>query len=378
MSVKRIVILGGYGNFGKRIAEQLAKDASLILIIAGRSAVKAESICQKLNESGARASLACAPIDLNAANFTSQLADLKPDLVIHTSGPFQGQDYRVPKACIACGCHYVDLSDDRRFVCDIDSLDQAAKAAGVQIISGASSVPGLSSVVIDQYRDQFQRLDSIDFAIAPGNKADRGEATVKGILSYTGHPFPVYENGSWQQRYGWMSIRRWNFGDGVGKRWLANVDVPDLELFPTRYSTVQTVRFQAGLELPILHLSMSFMAWLCKIKLVKNWLPLSGPIFRLSNLLRRFGTDIGGMRVTLFGEDKQGKPLSLSWKLNAANGIGPYIPTFSTILVAKKLVAGQSVVGATPCLGMYSMAEFDQLAKQFGIHHSVSVEKETN
>jgi hypothetical protein len=43
----------------------------------------------------------------------------------------------------------VDLADGRDFVCGIDVLDPQAKAAGVLLLSGASSVPALSSAVVD-------------------------------------------------------------------------------------------------------------------------------------------------------------------------------------------------------------------------------------
>ena len=39
MTVKRILLLGGYGNFGKRIAESLAVDPSICIIISGGSGI---------------------------------------------------------------------------------------------------------------------------------------------------------------------------------------------------------------------------------------------------------------------------------------------------------------------------------------------------
>ncbi len=101
-------------------------------------------------------------------------------------------DYRVPEACIDIGAHYIDLADDRRFVCDITQLDIKANNNHVLAVSGASSVPGLSSVILDHYYPEFSQIYTIDISIAPGNKAERGEATIRGILSYTGHPFPTH------------------------------------------------------------------------------------------------------------------------------------------------------------------------------------------
>lgn len=75
-------------------------------------------------------------------------------------------------------------------------LHPAAVARGVTIISGASSVPGLSSAVIERYLPQFQELRSIEMGISSGARAP-GLATVKGIFGYCGMPFLRYQAGAW-------------------------------------------------------------------------------------------------------------------------------------------------------------------------------------
>lgn len=371
----RVLILGGYGNFGKRIAENLGKaHPGLAIIIAGRSLERAARICADLAPSAAPgARFEPARLDIDSPGFPADLAALAPTIVIHTSGPFQGQDYRVPRACIQAGAHYIDLADGRRYVCDIRSLDAEARERDVLVVSGASSVPGLSSTLIDHFRDEFSQLESIDFAIAPGNKAEVGEATLKGILSYTGHPFPALENGHWRDRRGWMDARRVDFGGPVGRRWLANVDIPDLELFPERYAGVRTVHFQAGLELPLLHHCMVAMAGLAKAGLVADWSPWAAAMLKARQPLVAFGTDIGGMRIELTGDGHDGRPKRLTWSLYAENGIGPYIPTLSAIILAGKLLRGELAErGAVPCLGLFSLADFDVEAAPLGIYHRVS------
>lgn len=369
---KSILVLGGYGNFGKRICEALAARSDIQLIIAGRDKEKAEALCTKLKTHGAKATLAAATLDIFSNDFPQQLRQLNPFLIIHTSGPFQGQDYRVPQACIDAGAHYIDLADDRRFVCNISDLNSQARANNLLVVSGASSVPGLSSVVIDKLAPQFSQMDEIDIAIAPGNRAERGEATVKAILSYTGHPIKIFENGNWIHKYGWMSARQLDFGKVVGKRWLANVDVPDLELFPARYPFVKRVNFQAGLELPLLHWGMVFMAWLAKYKLVPNWSPLVKPIVKASNWFINFGTDIGGMRIKITGIDHQQKSLELVWQLTATHGVGPYIPTLSAIILAEHLISGNTFEpGAMPCLGLYKLEDFKNHAEPWGIYYQL-------
>lgn len=138
---KKVLVLGGYGNFGERICSALAQD-DCELYIAGRSHDKAQQLAQKLG------AIACV-LDHQAPDFLVQLQHIKPDILIHTSGPFQGQNYHIADACIKVGCHYIDIADGRAYVRDITQLNAAAQQAKVLVVSGASSLPALSSAVVD-------------------------------------------------------------------------------------------------------------------------------------------------------------------------------------------------------------------------------------
>ncbi|OCQ20872.1 saccharopine dehydrogenase [Pseudoalteromonas luteoviolacea] len=369
--MKTVVILGGYGNFGKRVAMALAEEGAVHLVIAGRNLSKAQACVDSLSTM-AKATLEAWQIDIFAVDFAHQLQQRSPFLVIHTGGPFQGQGHGVPQACIDAHAHYIDLADDRQFVCDITQLNSAAKAHNVLVVSGASSVPGLSSAVIEHYLSGFETINSIDIAIAPGNQAERGLATIAAILSYTGHPFQAFNEGRWQPAYGWMDAKVNDFGGIAKKRGLANVDVPDLLIFPERYKVTERVSFQAGLELPILHWGMVFMAMLAKRGWVKNWAPYAKLISSMSNVLLPFGSDIGAMEVRISGAARAHK--ELIWRLYAPGGQGPYIPTLSAIIIAKKLLSGDIMKhGAMPCVGLFELADFDAYFAAYGIYAQTEV-----
>src|SRR5689334_18291754 len=135
-----VVVLGGYGNFGRRVVQALAHEANHQIFICGRDLAKASSLADQVG--GHAMPLA---LDCHRADLASQLSRVDASIVVHTAGPFQSQDYSVARACIDGGCHYIDLADARSFVSGIGSLDARAKSRGVLIVSGASSVPALSS-----------------------------------------------------------------------------------------------------------------------------------------------------------------------------------------------------------------------------------------
>lgn len=369
----RILVLGGYGNFGKRICKILAKEPNIAVWIAGRDLAKAKSLEAEIKAENPLAEVDVYTINWKKNNFIQKLEESKATIVIHTAGPFQKQDYTVAMACIQLKMHYIDLADARDFVVNIKQLDENAKANGVCVLSGASTVPGLSSAIIENYFHKFETLREIDFGIVPGNKAERGEATVAGVLKQLGKPFLRLENGIWKTVYGWQNVHRHYYGDNLGYRWHANLDIPDLTLLPEKYPTLKTVIFHVGLEISLLHFIMWQMSWLSRTRIVKNWAPMSNMINKVSHLFDKFGTDKGGMYVHMAGTNREYQPMEITWLIVAEKGEGPYIPIIPAIIVTKKIIQNATAYGARPCMGEFSLEEFEKEISAW--HMYTTVEK---
>src|SRR5690242_3434393 len=114
----KILILGGYGSFGGRLVQLLADEPRLTLIVAGRSATKAQAFC-----AGIVAQARLVPMGFDRDSDVGALLEAAaPDVLVDASGPFQdyGADpYRVVRAALARGIHYLDLADGAAFVAGI-------------------------------------------------------------------------------------------------------------------------------------------------------------------------------------------------------------------------------------------------------------------
>jgi saccharopine dehydrogenase-like NADP-dependent oxidoreductase len=349
-----VLVLGGYGFFGHRICASLAGDPSIRLLVGGRHHERALETVRRLGL-GTEQALA---IDANHSDFGRLLQESGAEILIHTAGPFQQQDYRVARAAIEAGCHYIDLADGRQFVAGITDLDDAARRRNVSVISGASSVPALSSAVVDRYRARFARLDSIELAISSGARAP-GLATVQGIFGYAGHPFHCWSHGEWATARGWLGLRRHRFPPPLGARWLCRCDIPDLVLFPGRYPDVATVTFEAGFASALGHLVVWTLAWLVKARVLPSATPFAAPLNRLSRWIEPLVSDKGGMFVRLKGIDHDGKPLRITWNLVAQDNHGPHIPCGAAVALTQKLCGGVRLPsGAMPCMGLLSVEEY--------------------
>ncbi|HEY3301398.1 MAG TPA: saccharopine dehydrogenase NADP-binding domain-containing protein [Methylophilaceae bacterium] len=351
---QRVLIIGGYGNFGSFITKSLAQEIDIQVIVAGRSLEKAQQFISNIN---AKNKPEAVTLDINI-EITNVLNIIKPNIVIHTSGPFQGQGYDVAKACINNNIHYIDLADGRSFVEGIVSLNEAAKEHNVLAISGASSVPCLTSALMDYYKSQFKSIETIDYGITTAQRTARGLATTAAILGYTGKPFKTLINGHQADIYGWQGLRARKYSK-VGWRLLGNCDVPDLALFPKLYPELKTVRFYAGLEIPFIHVTLWGLSWLVRIGLIGKLDKFAPLLLHLSFLFDWLGSSNSAFHMDLFGKDELGHDKSITFELTARLGDGPFIPCMPAILLTKKLVRGEiNKVGAYPCVGFISRDEY--------------------
>ena len=184
---RRILILGGYGTFGGRLAQLLADEDRLTLVIGGRSQAKAAAFCVSLQSKAMAVPLA---FDRDR-EIEPQLREIAPDMVVDASGPFQsygGDPYRVVKAAIALGIDYLDLADSSAFVKGIAQFDAAARGRGIFVLAGVSSFPVLTAAVIRRLAPGMARIDAVTGGIAPSPYANVGLNVVRAIASYAGRP----------------------------------------------------------------------------------------------------------------------------------------------------------------------------------------------
>lgn len=367
----KVMVLGGYGNFGARISRALGGDNRIQLLVAGRDGQRAEAFAAAMP--GRAQGVA---VDMYGAGFAQALKNLDVGLLIHTAGPFQGQDYAVARACAQAGVHYIDLADGRRFVCDFPRALHAAFVDADRVaISGASTVPALSSAVVDSLCAGWQRLDTLDICIAPAQTAPRGVATLRAVLSYCGGPIQVWNGGQWQTYVGWAKPKRMVF-QRLRPRLGALCDIPDLELFPAHYQVRNRMEFRAALEVGLAQRAFAVLAWLRQTGVLKNPSGLAGLLNTTANLFDPLGSALGGMVVRVAGLDAAGKPIKREWHIAADNDHGPEIPCMAAILLARRLADGEPMAcGAYACVGFNKLADFAPEFAKWGMATDV-VEKD--
>jgi hypothetical protein len=364
----KILILGGYGVFGGRLAELLGDRTDLDLLICGRDRQRAEAFC------AAYAGQAhVLPVALDRRAIAAALAAHTPDLVVDASGPFQdygANRYGVVEACIAAGIDYLDFADAADFVFGIARFDAAAKAAGIFVLSGVSSFPALTAAVL---REMAKTMDirTLEGGIAPSPFAGIGLNVMRAVVGYAGAPVKLRRGG--KDGFGTGLAESLRFTVAVpGRLPLRNihfslVDVPDLQVLPPAHPGLTDIWMGAGPVPEILHRILNLLAKARATFRLPSLAPFSRLFYAVLNRMK-FGEHRGGMflRARGLADDRA---VERSWHLLAEGDDGPYIPSMAVEAIVRKLLAGKRPhAGARSAIEALTLADYDTLFASRSIH----------
>lgn len=336
------------------------------MLVAGRNPGKARAFCAGIPN--------MVPVEADRdAGLEAVLAAQRPGVVIDAAGPFQQSDDRVARACIAAGVHYVDLADARGFVTGIGVLDAEARAAGVAVIAGASSVPALSGAVARRLAEGLDEIRTVEIAISASNRATAGPSVTAAILGYVGQPVRLWRGQRWTQGRGWQEIRRERFAVSdaapLAGRLVALADVPDHDLLPAMLPGRPATTFRAGTEFAHQTIGLWLLSWPAR------WLrcratrlaPLLRPLQRLA---APFTSDRSAMSVRLKGRRGDGF-VERRWTLIAEAGDGPEIPALAAVLLAEAAADGTLTAGARDAGGLLTLDAFEPLFATLSLRHEL-------
>jgi len=364
MSETRVLILGGYGTFGGRLAQLLAGEERLTLLVAGRSRDKAKAFCARLRADARLEGLA---FDRDG-DVERALAAARPDVVVDASGPFQfyeGDPYRLVKACVALGIDYLDLADGSDFVKGIAQFDHAATARGVFVLSGVSSFPVLTAAVVRRLARGMTRLESVTGGIAPSPYAGVGLNVIRAVASYAGKPVRLVRDGRPVDGRGLVETRRHTIAPPgrlpLRPGLFSLVDVPDLGALPALWPELRSVWMGVGPVPEILHRALIMFAWSVRLRLLGSLAPLARLMHGVINVLR-WGEHRGGMFVAVAGEDAQGRRIERCWHMIAEADDGPFIPSMAAeAIIRHRLDGRRPAAGARAALRELELSDYEAL-----------------
>ena len=357
----KILILGGYGVFGGRLAQLLSDVAGLTILIGGRDQEKANRFCKTVG-GAAR----CVAITVDRRAVAACLNSERPDLVVDASGPFQayGQNrYAVIGACISAQIGYLDFADAADFVFGVSQFDARARQAGIFVLSGVSSFPVLTAAVLREMAKSIS-IEQVEGGIAPSPFAGVGLNVVRAVVGYAGGPVRLRRGGAPASGTGIAETVRYTVAV-PGRMPLRNilfslVDVPDLQVIPPEYPELTDIWMGAGPVPEPLHRMLILLARARAFLKLPSLAPLSRLCYLVLNRMK-FGEHRGGMYVRVRGHSN-GQAAQRSWHPLAEGEDGPFIPSMAIEALVRKILAGtRPEPGARPATHALELADYERL-----------------
>ena len=369
---KRVLIVGGTGVFGMRLAGHLARCDGLELVLTSRNQERAQRVVDLLEGEDARVPISAVALERGVAA-TRVLRTIKPWLVVDCSGPFQGEDHAFAKAVIEQGLHFFDLADGRDYLLGFsDALNDLALSRGVVALAGASSPPALSHAIVEKLTAGWHRIDTIDLAIVPAGRSEVGPAVIKGVLSYAGCLVPAWRDGKIGQVAGWSESGTIDHPD-LGRKNVAIVETMDAELMGPKFNVRERVHFCAGLESGLEQRGMQLISALRRNNMLPDVSRFAGVFVKARSLTRLFATNDGGMVVRVTGLNAHHERTRTQWWLTARKNHGPSVPILPLAAAIEKLGRGDVPAGARLATDVLNLTDIEaQMAGYAITRESVS------
>ena len=182
----QILVVGGYGVVGKRMAAQLAQWYPGRVIVAGRNERRAAAAC--LDVRGGSSSRA---IDVNDVASFGPALDNVGTLIACVAQP----ELHLLRACIARGVAYTDIAPRLAFWQGAEELRANAQKSGARILLGAGLCPGISNMMVQKLADSLGHLDRIETAILLSLGDEYGPDSLHHVIEAAAQSYSVHENG---------------------------------------------------------------------------------------------------------------------------------------------------------------------------------------
>jgi short subunit dehydrogenase-like uncharacterized protein len=282
--VKRIIVLGGLGQFGRTAAEQLRALGMSIHIAVRQSSSHAPRAVQAATAHGV-----CLLHSVDANDSASIRAAFHAgDIVIDIAGPFHARSTALIEAATQIGFDIIDINDDLRYAQAILVLEPRIESAGIRVLSSASTVSAVAAAVVRH--SGVAAPKRVTAFLAPASRHTASAGAALSLIRSLGRPVRVFRDGHLQERQGWSEARRFRMPPPVETVCGRLFESADAVYLPRIWQSLQDVAMYVDTKTPgvntLLRLAARWPAVRTMLERQVRW---------STSIARTFGSSAGGI-----------------------------------------------------------------------------------
>lgn len=244
----KALVLGGVGMVGQAVVRSLIGQEEVEKVRIGDIVTDRGRLHEKLRSSE---KLELLEVDVNDHQALLRAME-GVDVVVNCAGPFFRTGPKVARAAIEAKVNYLDICDDYEVIDFLftPEIDEAAKRAGITVLTGMGSDPGTNNLIAKYYADRLDRVEEIALywviSIADlGERATWGAAWDHSLYMNLGE-VPQYLDGRVQLVEAGSGEEWVEFPEPLGRCQLHYVGHPQPVTMPRYIEGVKTVTIKGG------------------------------------------------------------------------------------------------------------------------------------
>lgn len=223
VSATDILVVGGYGVVGRRIATHLAPRFPARVLVAGRDEVRALALCRQLGE-GTR------PRRVDVNDPASIEAALEGVGTVVTC--VAQHERHLLRASIDRGLAYTDIAPGLAFWQGAENLNADARRTGARVLLGAGLSPGISNMMAQRLVKTLGQVERIETAILLSLGDEYGPDSLSYILEEVAKAWQVVEDGRPREALPFTEGKRVQFPAPLGSRMAYLFPWSDVAYYP--------------------------------------------------------------------------------------------------------------------------------------------------
>ena len=204
-----LLIVGGYGVVGRRVAALLAPDYPGCVVVAGRRLKAAQAAASAIGF-GAQARY----IDVNSRDSVAQALQ---GVAVVVSCADQRESHLL-NACADGGLAYTDITPHLAFRNDVDAIDHQADRSGAHILFGAGIAPGIANMMATWLVRHLGAVHSIETTVLLSVGDEYGASSTSFLTETLTRPFRIWDSGIYRTVMPFTEPKRVSFSAPIGTR----------------------------------------------------------------------------------------------------------------------------------------------------------------
>jgi lysine 6-dehydrogenase len=345
----KIIVLGGAGDMASRTVRELAAEPGVTAVtVADCNLEPAKHLASELGDK-----VSAEWVDAN--DHMALVETIRGhDAAASGIGPFYRYEAKVARAAIEAQVPYVSLCDDYDGAQAVLELDNAAKAAGVTVLTGLGWTPGLSNVLARKGAELFDIVDEINVSWGSSASDSEGYAVILHTLHIFTGRVPSFQKGRRVDLPAGSDREAVLFPAPVGRVNCYHLGHPEPLTLPRFMPGVRTVTLKGGLsEQPLNELAI----WLARLRLtdtpakkdimgqiIKATLPFLSKLGEAEEPCSAVRVDVGGWTDGVYHQVSYGAAAHMPELTGLPLAIG-------ALMLARGEVRMPGVVAPEACIG---------------------------